>query len=484
MAKKPFKLPPGIKLVGLGKATFSFVLALAVAAILMVILYYSVGIPVILNNSDFAAMNAAVDNGYVNSGLVTKDGGNYRLFSYVDTTGTTAEEYAYKKYAKAIWDYFTVVIPGDPNMTADVTFTANEKTYQGFKGEAVATNAEYGKWIYVTFLGYNETAAENSFFPSVEGDFTSAPTGLDEANKHFLLATLMNDVAQYKGYYPTVVIHLQNQPYLLNCQRKMRMDNYVSTLPTFIIPPIVIFFILPLSLPHGKTLGKLILGEAVVSIEGYRARKIQLVVRQFVITTIWLLLALPWQVVAWPSFMLLMLVGYMSKVLSKKGQSVHDMLAGTVAIDSRKSVWFASEEEEQSFVAEHPSSPISRQYQAEEREAENRRASAAIEAEESILDSSTIDKRRAEARAMTSFDEFERNSDAEFAKREEALKEREIEGEEPVDEETEKAAFRDLAAMEGLSEEEAAALAKSDGEEAVVDDTPDDSDGFTDGKKD
>lgn len=489
MAKKPFKLPPGVKLVGLGKATLSFLLDLAFTAIVMVVLYYSIGIPVILNNSDYSQKSQQVNDTYRNSGLVYENNGNFKLYADTDTAATTPENYAYKKYLYVVWNYFTVVIPGNEDLTVDFEFTDSSVTYAAFKGEVSASNPIYGKWIYTTFLGYNDTAEENNFYPSVENDFTSAPTGNDE--KHFLLATMMNDVSTYKGLYPTVVSHLQNQPNLLAWQTRMRLDVYLATVPTFVAPPIIFFFILPLCLPHGKTLGKLILGEAVVGVDGYGARKIQIVIRQFIITFSWLMLALPWQVVSWPLFMLLMLLGYMSKVLSKKSQAFHDMIAGTIPIDSRKSVWFATPEEEQEFVESHPSSPISKTYRAEEREAEDRRTSARIEAEEQILDLSTIDKRRAEARSMTSFDEFEKKSDAEFAAREEALKEKEAAEEEPVDEEAEKAAFKDLAALEGLSEEEAAALAEGDFEDEApkeepkkeTPEEPEDPDGFTDGAK-
>ncbi len=482
MAKNPKVIPAGVKPTSLSKNILSFLIDLGFTVLLMVGLYYSVGVPAILGSSDYAAMETSVNQTIRDAKLTQEVNGTFKAYVFQDDTTTTPENYAFKKYTDLIWNYFTIEIPGNPNLTADVTFTQNSVTTQGYKGEAKANDEAYCKWIYATFFGYQEASETKYFVPSVENDFTSKPTA-DDA-QHTLLASMMYDTTAGKGFYPLALRHLQNQPYLLNCQSKMRADSYVATLPSFIAPALVFFFILPLCLPNGKTLGKLFLGVAVISFDGYRAKRIQIVVRQFTITLCWLLLALPWSVATYPLALLLMLIGFMSKVMSKKSQALHDIFAGTLSVDAKKSIWFASEEDEQLYKAQNPESPFARAERAEEKEAESAKISASIEAEERILDLSTIDKRRAEARAITSFDEFEKKSDAEFAAREAALREREIEGEEPVDEETEKAAFRDLAALEGLSEEEAAALAEEVGdEEPAKPDEPDDPDGFTDGAK-
>ena len=483
MAKKPFKLPPGVKTIGLGKGILSFLLDVIFTVALMVGLYYSIGVPLILGNSDYASLETSLNNTLRDSGITKEENGNFKIYVLQDDAQTAPEDYAYKKYVTMMWNYFTVVIPSNENMTAAVDFTSSSGAkVAGYKGKADPSDAAYGKWIYETFFGYAEGAEKNYFYPSTENDFTSIPTASEE--EHITLGQLMlrvnAEANTYIGFYPMAVGHLQNQPYLLQVQAKMRFDTYAATLPTFTLPALIFFFILPLCLSNGRTLGKLIIGEAVIGIDGYRAPKSRIMIRQFLITIVWLLLALPWSSIAWPLALILALVTFMSRILSKKGQAIHDMIAGTIAIDAKKSTWFADEEEEKDYIAQNPSSAVSREYRADE--LEESRTSETIEAEEQILDLSTIDKRRAEARAMTSFDEFEKQSNAEFAAREEALKQREIEGEEPVDEETQKAAFKDLAALEGLSEEEAAALAEGNfDEEEPSSENGEDLDGFTDG---
>lgn len=483
MDKKPVSLPPGIKAAGLGKGVLSFLLDVIFTVALMVGLYYAIGVPVILNNSDYSSLQTTLKNTLRDSGITKEEDGVFKIYVYQDSTQTAPEDYAYKKYINMMWDYFTVVLPSNENLTPTVEFTSSDNVQiPVFKGKADLSDPAYGKWIYENFFGYSAEAEKNYFFPSVADDFSSRPTALEE--EHVTLGQLMlrtnAEMNTYIGYYPRVLGHLQNQPYLLQIQAKMQFDTYAAKLPTFTIPALIFFFILPLCLREGRTLGKLIVGVAVIGIDGYRAPKFNIGARQFIITAMWLLLALPWNNIAWPLALILALITFMSRILSKRDQAIHDMVARTVAIDAKKSTWFANEEDAKAYVEENPNAAVSKEIRADEQE--EARTSATIEAEEQILDLSTIDKRRAEARSMTSFDEFEKKSNEDFAAREEALKQREIEGEEPVDEETEKAAFRDLAAMEGLTEEEAAALAEEGFDEEQKDLTPpEDPDAFTDG---
>ena len=106
---------------------------------------------------------------------------------------------------------------------------------------------------------------------------------------------------------------------------------------------------------------------------------------------------------------------------------------------------------------------------------------AQYEKEQSILDLSTINARREEARKMTSFDEFEKENDAKVAQ---------ISKEEPVEEAAEeeelsdedKETLKDLVALEGLSEEEAKELLEQEKEREKEGDPNDDD--FVDGAGD
>ena len=484
MEQKP--LPSSVKPASIGKATLSFFLDLAFTVATMFLLYYAVMSPAILNNNDYYPAMAEQDAFAMDSGLVEKNDRGFYAIRYEDKEG----DYAYAKYLDLMWNFFGKIVPesnGRYTVNVNVKSSITGNQIPAYEGTASLENQEYGKWVYRHYFGYVENDENSLFAPSVDNDYCSKPRVADAfADVEKYHARLLNSLYAFdvtQGHYIDTVSLLDGQPNFAAIASRINLARYAALGPALAIPPIIFFFILPVCLPSGKTLGKLICGSAVIGSDGYSAPKFAIVFRQAIITFIWLLLALPWQVVGWPLFMLLMLIGYMSHVLSKKSQSLHDKITRTLSIDSRKSVWFASPEVEEQFMAAHPNSPIAKEHQAEIEEHSTGRAitSAMIEAEERILDLSTINKRREEARRMTSFDEFERNSDAEFAKREQLAAA--LSGDiEPSDPKAEEQAMKDAAMLEGLSEEEAKALMEA--EDVPEAEPEDDPDGFTDeGKK-
>ncbi|MCR5348483.1 MAG: RDD family protein [Bacilli bacterium] len=482
MAKEEAKVPSRITPVGIGKATLTFLIDFFIAAALAGILYLTIGQNVILAHNDYYPALAAEEAFVLDTGLAQKtESGGYTLYVFKDE-GT---DYAYKKYVEKVWNYFTVVLPGSDAYvtTFEMKNSSDGTSIPAFNGLVSKENNEYLQWVYRYFFGYVEGSADNVYGPSEPGNLASipAPQGIykEESVYYAKLSNDMYDTERSRGHYIDAVEQLNSQPMFSAIGDRISLSRYAAMAPAFGIPAIVFFFIVPLCIPNGKTLGKLFLGEAVIGFDGYTAPKISIVLRQGIITTIFLLLALPWQVVCWPLFALLSLILYMSRVLSKRSQPLHDRLARTVAIEAKKSIWFASKEQEETFLTEHPMSPYAKQVRAAEAEAsmETAVSSAIIEAQESILDLSTINKRREEARRMTSFDEFERQSDAEFAAREEEAKQRQEQGKEPIDPKQEEQDMRDAALLEGLTPEEAAELAEK---EDVEDPDDGDPDAFTD----
>ena len=457
------RIPSNLKPASIGKATLSFLLDLAFTAGLMVLLYYTAGVG-IAKASGYDAIETAEKQMIARTHLVDSQS---RYYDYSDTSETKPEDYAYKKYIDLVWDYFTITVPNDGEFSAAITVTSTIDTsvvLPAYRDAHPVMNQEYGKFLYVNYFGYVEGSTDNYFVPSIANDFTSKPkAGKNEVEYHNALLASMYTKASYSGHYANACRHLANQPAMAKYESRLRNITYISTIPTFTAPAIIFFFIIPIIIPNGRTLGKLICKTAVVGFDGYTARKPFIVIRQFIITMMWLILALPWTLVGVPLTIFLMLLTYMSHVMSKTSRSFVDLIAGTISVDARASVWFASEEELNGFVKDHPTSPISKAILAQRREAAPTTASvvtsAMIAAEEQILDSSTINRRREEARRMTSFDEFERESDADFAARE-----AEANGQQPAQQpepepEVDEAALGDLAAMEGLTPEEAAALA-------------------------
>ena len=78
----------------------------------------------------------------------------------------------------------------------------------------------------------------------------------------------------------------------------------------------------------------------------------------------------------------------------------------TAVVSRKDSIYFENQEDKEEYLLEHA-------HDNEEEKEENAR----LAAEDAILDLSTLNKRREEAKNITSFDEFEKQKDQEAAER-------------------------------------------------------------------
>ncbi len=162
------------------------------------------------------------------------------------------------------------------------------------------------------------------------------------------------------------------------------------------------FYLIPALMRDGKTLGKAILHIAVVKREGTRLGLKERLLRPLVVLAMLSLIFIPSLWLAFMFLMLVVLLDFMLMVLHRSHLTVEDMLFGTIVIDARESLWFRNEEERERYLAAHPEQRKSAPKTPEEEQ---------LERELQILDLSTIDARREEARRMTSFDAFEEEQD-------------------------------------------------------------------------
>lgn len=474
MAKEERVLPSRLTPVGNGKDFLAFLIDFAFAVVVAVGLYYSFGLLILGNNDYYPAIQA--QNEYVmSSGLLkeTETSGRFALFDYKDD----AEGYAYAKYVDTVWTFFTDTLPTKAEFSANVTVASSVdgKALPAFTATPAKDNAEYLKWVYQNYFRYEEGSSENIFAPSVDGDYASkpAPTGAytDLTQYSVFLKNKLLDMEKGTGFYMDTVLLFNAQPTLRNISSRISLARHASMLVPYTVAPIIFFFVLPLALKEGKTLGKLFLGISVVGEDGYLASKPRIMLRQGIITFLFFALCIPNTLASILAFGVLLLIAFVSRTMSRTNQPIHDRLARTVAVLAKQSLYFASKEAEEEYLEENPTSGYAKERKREDKDAHASHISAVAEAQERILDLSTINARREEARKMTSFDEFEKASDKAF---EEEAKKREEQGKEPMDPKAEEDDMVAAAMLEGLSEEEAKALVEESKEEG-------DPDGFTDG---
>ena len=111
------------------------------------------------------------------------------------------------------------------------------------------------------------------------------------------------------------------------------------------IPPILI---IPLVLGNGQTIGKYILGLALVSKSGHQVKKGAIVIRYFVFGFFEIGASLG--LYAMPLF-----ISSAAVTVTNSNRALHDLLAGTYVVDARQSKIFSNEEDEKRYYAEKTS---------------------------------------------------------------------------------------------------------------------------------
>lgn len=421
---------------GAGKSTLGFLIDFTLTAAMMVILYYAVGIQ-IQRGLGLEDKQNQVNQMYENSYIIGKNSnGTYVMHFY--TTGSSVEDYGYIKYGNDVWNYYTVFCTGD---------LGSFKPSDNFVGDRT-NKVDVGKWVYKYIYNLNEDRPSSKLWKiptDGEGhlDYTKNVQPSDEAlnalagnddewprdsaakdlRAFYCDAAVQDDVTSSSaGKMLDAITHFTNQERYLALNQAMTNIRYYSLLPSFAVAPLIFFLIIPMCIPNGRTIGKLAAGTAVVGVDGYKARKVNILIHYLYLTLIFEVMLIPMTVVAVMIFFLLMLVDYMALILSKtNSQSIHDRLARTVVVNAKQSIWFVDPEAEADYVRSHPNSNIAKIKNDELGDAPKKTAdgrvlysSTSYMYEDSVLDASTIGSARREAENLTSFDEYEAAKSAEM----------------------------------------------------------------------
>ncbi len=409
------KTPNYIHPAGYGKITLAFLIDTACTVAMIFLLYFALGKPVLLPAQGYEEHRQEY-NSFVKESHLTQGDESGTFLSYEDKVEDGKA--GYQKYEEAVLSYyedFCVNYPG-AEFQEDDKVTRNE---DGSVNQASLSSFVLRKVYKLNLDGTEiEKDADKYFVLNLETedpyDVTLAPDYQGELD-NVKLAELKAYFAGEKnqGVYYEAVTHFSAQPRFLELSAKLGMIRYISFLPSFILSPLIFFFLIPVFVPNGKTIGKLIAKTAVLSKDGYKAKKLNIILHYACLTLVWELLLLPNTGMGIMSMMLIFLIDYMALILSKKNQSLHDKIAGTMGVNSKESVWFADEETALAYAKSHPDSPAAAYYrETGDLVDTSAPVDEAYLRSESIVDLSTIGKAREQAKTITSFDEFEnRDSD-------------------------------------------------------------------------
>ena len=168
--------------------------------------------------------------------------------------------------------------------------------------------------------------------------------GVDEAAAMKFLK-LQANAAQKELYY---------SDYMQAMNKKAKnIQLFIIFVPYFVVLPLV-YFLPSMLFKNGETLGKLSMHICVISKDGYKAKKRQIIFRFFVflveLTLSCFILGVGVTSLATAGVGIFLL--FLATVFVPKYRSLHDLAAATMVIDSRTSVWFESKEKEDAKIKE------------------------------------------------------------------------------------------------------------------------------------
>ena len=480
-----------VKEAGFGKRLIAYVIDAAIVIILTVLLFNYVTSTYLYSalggNAAGKAMYAYATDSQLMRPTYASDGKTVtaiNVYQYTDTLGQSSTPVdqtkpGYEEYYKRAWFYYTSFIYSDSQATGRSVAMSNTSTITGttaftqddyytYFEQAVMLLPDPSKIADVS-VEANLTSDKSPYFKYALNDagtavdihkmpvLRSTVQALVDANTATTLTSLntyMYDSTNTNGYglYGTAVIdmtggdssHTSVQTYYAQLYSEQNKDVWIAAFVAFVPFQLIFFFVIPLIRKKGETLGKMAMGISIVKIDGFNVTWKEKLIRQFMVTTLGMLVILPWVYIGVMLYILFAVIDYMVLVMSKTHQSLHDRLAKTEAVARKESLFFDNEEAMAAYASTHPEQFPELANPKDDAE------TTRIAQEDSILDLSTLNKNRDEAAKMTSFDDYEKKKDEENASKTPSEQPKvNLTKEEDAPEEGDQQAMKDLAALEG-----------------------------------
>lgn len=305
---------------------------------------------------------------------------------YEDERGDMAvyEDFSnYERYEQIMTNYYLVYLPSvDSNIKHDnywynifVLGLADEKNV--YSKEELNTIQEPSKdcvlWEYQNVGGVKNYdligVPASSLY--VDGNLTN------EAKTKLLKFYCTSDA---RSVYYNAVQDLFHQSFFEETFNKHTSYNLIFPLAIAIpLALLAVYTIVPLCFRNGETAAKKMFNLCLVNNLGFKVRKTQIVLRSLppILLVVIMVMFLP---IRWTIMImsLIMFASYLCAMLTKEKQAIHDMIAGTIVLNEKESVFYddlTSQEVGERLYAErmaHAEEEIARGKQALEEEEKNK----------------------------------------------------------------------------------------------------------------
>lgn len=396
---------------GIGYRMVAAIIDFAVAALVGILVGIFLSSVVIVPIAKTAGAINDTYNQYLSATINTEEGinhlfalnpayaGDNNLSKYVALSDKSVKESfaTYDKFQEQIVQYYTTYLTGDsPYVNAAKKSTYTNYWYNVFilglndeqhlyTAELLNSREDFIKnstlFEYKTGEGgvslYNEIGVPNKSL-YLDGVLTSESEGKllkyyfneqgDKITKTYTIADSEVKITYLSCVYEKAMEHWiyesndpngNNSIYFLFAEWSHAINNYAKyqvtypTLGAIVITWILAYFVMPIILKNGRTLGKVMFKSAVVNKLGYNVTIPQMALRSLaplaLVIAVYLISSFTIMVMFYIVMLIILLASYTLVIFSADHKSIHDFIAGTIVIDSEKSTWFKSALEERQY---------------------------------------------------------------------------------------------------------------------------------------
>lgn len=342
------KINADINPTGIGKRSFAFLIDLAASAVVMMLVYSALVYPLWYHQFGGYQAEVELEEAKEASGLFTSP---YVVLVDEEHGATTVFDQAYRLDDPAAYNLATLRIdqsqttPGLANFKIVAeNWLAPIAEYEVLYLRAIAT--------YYTLGNQYFEFRNSSYFTNENTTFELAPDvyWVGQADSYFVLTTDPTPVLALKdGVDPADALgHIQDvynqaianfeKTTIFHQLRKPLADIVIWGYAGALTFGLMLFdLLIPLLLGEGRSLGKFLLGLAVVTNQGYRIKPWQLLLRFAILGGVEVILSFKF-------FVLPLLISSSAVTLTKRNQSLHDLVAGTWVVDWQNSKIFVNED--------------------------------------------------------------------------------------------------------------------------------------------
>ena len=285
------------------------------------------------------------------------DDGNVVIVEVKDSTGNMmdytelplydSKSEDYSLYIKRIYYYYhnfktnvDIELPTSGDFDPLKDYFASPEYNVEING-VLPVNLYTNDWFSKNILKIGE---ETSYFmiDSSKDDYVDSIVAKLGINKEEALNYLRN-----QAYEATKDFYYSN--YFQAVEKKIEAIQYFIFLPPFALSFAIFYILIPLLFKDGETLGKKTMQIAVISFDGYSAKKRQILFREILLFIVIFILGIAVGI-GLTSFAIMalgVLVLFILTLIPKNKRSIFDFAAYTIVVDSVHSTWFKSKEDEE-----------------------------------------------------------------------------------------------------------------------------------------